>query len=158
MLEQQARHATAIPSRKYPFSSDPGSQTGLGSTSTRLSDRPGTLGTVVFMNRPHNGARQPVLLPILFLPSYLLPFHLQLAWPSMQTQSVWLHSAWHATGHAVWRDLDESLLPSYQFPHFVSHADKHTLVKLLLRASCKCATLVHARCPGAATGLYKVLA
>jgi len=28
----------------------------------------------------------------------LLPFHLQLAWPSMQTQSAWLHSAWHATG------------------------------------------------------------
>ncbi len=86
----------------YPFSSDQGSQTGLGSTSTRLSDCPGTLSAVVFMNKPHNGARQPVLLPILFLPfylpSYLLPFHLQLAWPSMQTQSVWLHSAWHATG------------------------------------------------------------
>ena len=41
-------HATAIPSRTYPFSSDQGSQTGLGSTSTRLSDRPGTLGAVVF--------------------------------------------------------------------------------------------------------------
>jgi len=145
MVEQLTRHATAIPSRKYPFSSDQGSQTGLGSTSTRLSDRPGTLSAVVFMNKPHNGARQPVLLPSLFLPSYLLPFylpsyllpfHLHLAWPSMQTQSVCLHSAWHATGHALWRDLDESLLPSYQFPHFVSHAGKHTLVKLLLRASC----------------------
>ena len=41
-------HATAIPSRIYPFSSDQGSQTGLGSTSTRLSDRPGTLSAVVF--------------------------------------------------------------------------------------------------------------
>jgi len=39
----------------------------------------------------------------------------------------------------------------------VSHAGKHGLVKLLLRASCKCATLVHARCQGAATGLYTVL-
>ena len=97
MLEQQARHATAIPSRKYPFSSDQGSHTGLGSTSTRLSDRPGTLSAVVFMHKPHNGAKQPVLLPILFLPSYLLPFHLQLACPSMQTQSVWLHCAWLAT-------------------------------------------------------------
>jgi len=103
MVEQLTQHATAIPSRKYPFSSDQGSQTGLGSTSTRLSDRPGTLSAVVFMNKPHNGARQPVLLPIFFLPSYLLPFylpsyllpfylpsyllpfHLQLAWPSMQT-------------------------------------------------------------------------
>jgi len=70
-LEQPTLYATAIPSRKYPFSSDQGSQTGLGSTSTRLSDRPGTLSAVVFMNRPHNGARQPVLLPILFLPSLL---------------------------------------------------------------------------------------
>ncbi len=94
MMEQPAQHATAIPSRKHPFSSDqgsqtglgsilstrlsdrPGSQTGLGSTSTRLSDRPGTLSAVVFMNKPHNGARQLVLLPILFLPSYLLPFYL----------------------------------------------------------------------------------
>ena len=41
-------HATAIPSRIYPFSSDQGSQTGLGSTSTRLSDRPGTLSAVAF--------------------------------------------------------------------------------------------------------------
>lgn len=41
------QHATAIPSRTYPFSSDQGSQTGLGSTSTRLSDRPGTLSAVV---------------------------------------------------------------------------------------------------------------
>jgi len=51
------------------------------------------LSAVVFM---HNGARQPVLLPILLLP--LLPFHLQHAWPSMQTQPVWLHSAGHAAG------------------------------------------------------------
>ncbi len=51
----------------YPFSSDQGNQTGLGSISTRLSDRPGTLSAVVFMNRPHNGARQPVLLPHSFL-------------------------------------------------------------------------------------------
>ncbi len=93
MLEQQARHATAIPSRKYPFSSDQGSHTGLGSTSTRLSDRPGTLSAVVFMHKPHNGAKQPVLLPILLLPSHLLLFHLQLAGPSMHTQSVWPHSA-----------------------------------------------------------------
>jgi len=54
MLEQHAQHATAIPSRKYPFSSDQGSQTGLGSTSTRLSDHPGTLTAVVFMHKPHN--------------------------------------------------------------------------------------------------------
>ena len=45
--EQLVWHATAIPSRTYPFSSDQGSQTGLGSTSTRLSDRPGTLSVVV---------------------------------------------------------------------------------------------------------------
>ncbi|KAA6406660.1 MAG: hypothetical protein FRX48_09592 [Lasallia pustulata] len=31
VVEQLAQHATAIPSRKYPFSSDQGSQTGLGS-------------------------------------------------------------------------------------------------------------------------------
>ena len=36
----------------YPFSSDQGSQTGLGSTSTRLSDRPGTLSAVVFSTSP----------------------------------------------------------------------------------------------------------
>ena len=45
--KQPVQHATAIPSRTYPFSSDQGSQTGLGSTSTRLSDRPGTLSAVV---------------------------------------------------------------------------------------------------------------
>jgi len=28
-VEQLTQHATAIPSRKYPFSSDQGSQTGL---------------------------------------------------------------------------------------------------------------------------------
>ena len=48
VLEWVSWHATAIPSRIYPFSSDQGSQTGLGSTSTRLSDRPGTLSAVVF--------------------------------------------------------------------------------------------------------------
>ena len=46
-VKQLIQHATAIPSRTYPFSSDQGSQTGLGSTSTRLSDRPGTLSAVV---------------------------------------------------------------------------------------------------------------
>ena len=46
-VKQLEQHATAIPSRTYPFSSDQGSQTGLGSTSTRLSDRPGTLSAVV---------------------------------------------------------------------------------------------------------------
>ena len=40
-------HATAIPSRKHSFSSDQESQTGLGSTFIRLSDRPGTLSAVV---------------------------------------------------------------------------------------------------------------
>ena len=50
LVEQPKQHAMAIPSRKYPFSSDQGSQTGLGSTSTRLSDRPGTLSAVVFVN------------------------------------------------------------------------------------------------------------
>ncbi len=38
---------TAIPSRKYPFSSDQGSQAGLGSASTRLSHRPETLSAMV---------------------------------------------------------------------------------------------------------------
>ncbi len=48
------RHAeTALRPGTYPFSSNQGSQTGLGSTSTRLSDRPGTLSAVVFMNKPH---------------------------------------------------------------------------------------------------------
>ena len=61
MLEQRTQHAAAIPSRKFPFSSDQGSQPGLGTTSTRLSDRPGTLSAVVFMHKPHNGAKQPVL-------------------------------------------------------------------------------------------------
>ncbi len=42
-------YATAIPSRKYSFSSDQESQTRLGSISTRLSDRPGTLSAVVFL-------------------------------------------------------------------------------------------------------------
>ena len=145
MVEQLTQYATAHTIQKVPLLVRSGKSNWIGSISTRLSDRPGTLSAVVFMNKPHNGARQPVLLPSLFLPSYLLPFylpsyllpfHLHLAWPSMQTQSVCLHSAWHATGHALWRDLDESLLPAYQFPHFVSHAGKHTLVKLLLRASC----------------------
>ena len=36
----------------YPFSSDQGSQTGLGSISTRLSDRPGTLSAVVLCFLP----------------------------------------------------------------------------------------------------------
>ncbi len=92
-LSQRTQHAAAIPSRKFPFSSDQGSQTGLGTTSTRLSDRPGTLSAVVFMHKPHNGAKQPVLLPILLLLSHSLLFHLQLAGPSMHTQSVWPHSA-----------------------------------------------------------------
>jgi len=47
-LIQADFHATAIPSRRYPLSSDQGSLTGLGATSTRLSDRPGTLSAVVF--------------------------------------------------------------------------------------------------------------
>ena len=47
-LIQASFHATAIPSRKYPFSVDQGSQIGLGSTSARQSDRPGTLSAVVF--------------------------------------------------------------------------------------------------------------
>ena len=51
-VKQLVQHATAIPSRTYPFSSDQGSQTGLGSTSTRLSDRPGTLSAVVSIAYP----------------------------------------------------------------------------------------------------------
>ena len=39
---------TALRPGTYPFSSDQGSQAGLGSISTRLSDRPGTLSAVVF--------------------------------------------------------------------------------------------------------------
>ena len=50
LVEQPKQHATAIPSRQNPFSSSQGSQTGFGSTSTQLSDRPGTLSPVVFMN------------------------------------------------------------------------------------------------------------
>ena len=46
-------HASVIPSRKDPFSSDQGSQTGLGLTSTRLSDRPGTSSADVFALVPH---------------------------------------------------------------------------------------------------------
>ena len=46
-------HASVIPSRKDPFSSDQGSQTGLGLTSTRLSDRPGTSSADVFALLPH---------------------------------------------------------------------------------------------------------
>ena len=42
----------ALRRRSYPFSSDQGSQTGLGSTSTRLTDRPGTLSAVVFCPCP----------------------------------------------------------------------------------------------------------
>ncbi|DBA99016.1 TPA: hypothetical protein ACH3X1_014287 [Trebouxia sp. C0004] len=76
MLEQADQRATAIPSRKYPFSSDQGSQTGLGSTNTQLRDRPGILSAVVFMQKPHNGVEQPVLLPILLLPILLLRYHL----------------------------------------------------------------------------------
>ena len=38
---------TSLRPGTYPFSSDQGCQTGLGSTSTRLSDRPGTLSAVV---------------------------------------------------------------------------------------------------------------
>ena len=46
------RHAeTALRPGTYPFSSDQGSQTGLGSTSTRLSDRPGTLSAAVSFGR-----------------------------------------------------------------------------------------------------------
>ena len=39
---QGEQHASVTPSRTYPFSSDQGSQTRLGLTSTWLSDRPGT--------------------------------------------------------------------------------------------------------------------
>ena len=49
-------HASAIPSRTYPFSSDQGSQTELGLTSTRLSDCPGTSSADVFAALPHNHA------------------------------------------------------------------------------------------------------
>ena len=101
-------------------------------TSTRLSDRPGTLSAVVFMHKPHNGAKQPVLLPIPLLPSHLLLFHLQLAGPSMHTPSVWPHSA---TG--LWWFLaqrPESLLPSYHLSRHLSHPSKHSLVELLMRA------------------------
>ena len=45
-------YASVIPSRKDPFSSDQGSQTGLGLTSTRLSDRPGTSSADVFALLP----------------------------------------------------------------------------------------------------------
>ena len=38
---------TSLRPGTYPFSSDQGCQTGLGSISTRLSDRPGTLSAVV---------------------------------------------------------------------------------------------------------------
>ncbi len=44
---------TALRQRTYPFSSDQGSQasSGLGSTRTRLSDRPGTLSAATFCPR-----------------------------------------------------------------------------------------------------------
>lgn len=42
-------HASVIPSRKCPFSSDQGSQTGLGLTSVRLSDHPGTSSADAFV-------------------------------------------------------------------------------------------------------------
>ena len=88
-------HATAIPSRTYPFSSDQGSQTGLGSTSTRLSDRPGTLSAVVSFL-----AHRAVLLPIP-QPIPLLQGHhssdakTQAKWPHLHRVQVSGHSAAH---------------------------------------------------------------
>ena len=52
-------HATAIPSRIDPFSSDQGSQAGLGLTSTRLSDRPGTSSADVFVTENSCSAFAP---------------------------------------------------------------------------------------------------
>ena len=49
-------HASAIPSRTYPFSSVQGIQIGLGLTSTRLSDRPGTSSADVFAKLADNHA------------------------------------------------------------------------------------------------------
>jgi uncharacterized protein involved in tolerance to divalent cations len=49
-------------------------------------------------------------------------------------------------------DRPEILLPSYHFPNFLSHPGQHSLVKLLMRASCQSASHVHARCLWAATG------
>ena len=41
-------HATVIPSRTTPFSSDHGRQTGLGQISTTLGDHAGISGAVAF--------------------------------------------------------------------------------------------------------------
>ena len=44
-------HATVIPSRITPFSSDHGRQTGLGQISTTLGDHAGISGAVAFCSR-----------------------------------------------------------------------------------------------------------
>ena len=49
--ELDARHATVIPSRITPFSSDHGRQTGLGQISTTLGDHAGISGAVAFCFR-----------------------------------------------------------------------------------------------------------
>ena len=47
----QVWHATVIPSRITPFSSDHGRQTGLGQISTTLGDHAGISGAVAFCFR-----------------------------------------------------------------------------------------------------------
>ena len=49
---QVEHHATVIPSRITPFSSDHGRQTGLGQISTTLGDHAGISGAVAFCIRP----------------------------------------------------------------------------------------------------------
>ena len=46
---RNAEYLISLILTSYSFSSDQESQTGLSSTSTRLSDRPGTLSAVVFL-------------------------------------------------------------------------------------------------------------
>ena len=100
LLQTGFQHATAIPSRTYPFSSDQGSQTGLGSTSTRLSDRPGTLSAVVsFAHRLPPSMQRPVLLPILLL--------LGCNSSAANTQATWPHL--HCVCGCVCRLLATSL-------------------------------------------------
>ena len=120
-LEQPTLYATAIPSRKYPFSSDQGSQTGLGSTSTRLSDRPGTLSAVVFQTM---GIDSRYCCPFFSCPAALLLALLLAALPpaacmAFHADPVCLASLCMACNRAL--ILPEEIWMKVCCPHISSH-------------------------------------
>ena len=121
------------------MSSDQGSQTGLGSISTQLSDRSGVLSAVVFMHKPYNGSRQPVL----------LPFDLQLAGPSMHTQSeclvpLWQNNSTSTDHHNLCFTRTELCWPP-EYPHR-QHSQLYFVLQRLIRMEWMENHISHSRC------------